>query len=74
MGLKTKNEEKNCTNRDALMVAGGCVLSVALLATGFMMGQKYSATVTNLGLQTVFNSDPTLEEHMTKVLNEVLNK
>lgn len=66
-----KVEEKKLGVKEKSFLIIGGVIAIASMGASYKLGKTISDFKISRGLDTCFKHDPSLESHMTKVLNEV---
>lgn len=69
---KVDGKKLNVKEKSFLIIGG--VIAIASMTASYRLGEKAAHYKINIGLNTCFKHDPSLETHMEKVLNEVNSK
>ena len=74
MDVSTIKEKVKLSKKELLMMGCGMGVSTALLAIGFKTGMKFSEAKLSLGIQALWDADPSLKEQMWNAVAKVNEK
>lgn len=73
MKVNEVEKKKLSVKEKSFLIIGGAI-AIASMGASYKLGKMVTDFKINIGLNTCFKHDPSLESHMTKVLNEVNSK